>query len=124
MTSYQDFGLKFNPFMGLDSTKDAHLQEYLVIPKTVEIAWGDAPVAILAQPGGGKSALRSYTEMTYRGTRGVKLPVTYVPNTYSKEPDSHFVALRQSLARSVLIYLISYPLISSCNFPLRVGWTV
>jgi len=108
MTS-DKFGFQFDPFCHLDSTKDARLHEYLVIPKTVEIAWGDAPVAIFAQPGGGKSALRSYTEKVFRGTRGVKLPITYVPATYSPDPEFHFRALRQSLAGSIFIYLISYP---------------
>jgi len=107
--TYQNFGLKFDPFAHLDSTKDARLYEYLVIPRAVEIAWGDKPTAIFAKPGGGKSALRTYTELVYRGTRGVKLPITYVPDTYSSEPDFHFFGLSQSLARAVMIYLISYP---------------
>ena len=109
MINCQDFGLRFNPFSYLDSTQDVHLYEYFVIPKTVEIAWGDAPCAIFAQPGGGKSALRAYTEKIYQGTRGVKLPIAYVPATYSPEPDFHFTGLKTALARSILIYLISYP---------------
>jgi hypothetical protein len=106
---FQTFGLLFDPFQYLDSTKDARLHEYLVVPKTVEIAWGDESAAILAQRGGGKSALRVYTEQVYRGTRGVKLPITYIPETYSPDPECHFSGIRRSLARSLLIYLISYP---------------
>jgi hypothetical protein len=105
----QKFGFQFDPFTHLDSTKDARLYEYLVIPKTVEIAWGDEPAAILARPGGGKSALRAYTEQVYRGTRGVKLPITYIPETYSTESQFHFLGLQRALARALLIYLISYP---------------
>lgn len=105
----QKFGFQFDPFTHLDSTKDARLYEYLVIPKTVEIAWGDEPAAILAHPGGGKSALRAYTEQVYRGTRGVKLPITYIPETYSTEAQFHFLGVRRALARALLIYLISYP---------------
>jgi len=105
----QDFGFQFDPFTHLDSTKDARLYEYLVIPKTVEIAWGDGPAAIFARPGGGKSALRTYTELVYRGTRGVKLPVTYIPETYSPGQEFHWAGLRKALARALLIYLVSYP---------------
>ncbi len=105
----QEFGFQFDPFTHLDSTKDARLYEYLVIPKTVEIAWGDEPAAILAQPGGGKSALRAYTEQVYRGTRGVKLPITYTPEDYSEESQFHFLGLQRAFARALLIYLVSYP---------------
>lgn len=107
--NHLQFGLAFDPFAYLDSTRDARLHEYLVIPKTVEIAWDDASLAIFAQPGGGKSALRTYTEMIYRRTRGVKLPITYVPDTFSLQKEFHFFGLRRSLARSVFIYLTSYP---------------
>ena len=100
---------QFDPFTHLDSTKDARLYEYLVIPKTVEIAWGDEPAAILAQPGGGKSALRAYTEQVYRGTRGVKLPITYIPENYSEENQFHLWGLQRAFARALLIYLVSYP---------------
>lgn len=105
----RQFGLAFDPFAYLDSTRDARLREYLVIPKTVEIAWDDAPVAVFARPGGGKSALRTYTEMIYRKTRGVKMPITCVPETFSTDKDFHFFGLRRSLARSIFIYAISYP---------------
>lgn len=105
----QPFGLAFDPFAYLDSTRDARLHEYLVIPKTVEIAWDDVPLAVFAQPGGGKSALRTYTEMIYRRTRGVKLPITYVPDTFSSGKEFHLFGLRRSLARSIFIYLTSYP---------------
>jgi hypothetical protein len=107
--NYRDFGLQFDPFAHLDSTKDARLYEYLVIPKMVEVVWDDAPVAIFAQPGGGKSALRTYIEKAYRRTRGVKLPVTYIPSIYSSHPNFHDDGLKQALARSIFIYIISYP---------------
>jgi hypothetical protein len=105
----REFGFQFDPFVCLDATKDERLYEYLVVPKTVEIAWRDEPVAILALPGGGKSALRVYTEQVYRGTRGVKLPITYVPESYTMDPQFHFRGIQRSLARALLIYLISYP---------------
>lgn len=104
-----DWGLLFNPFEHLDSTRDKNLFKYLVIPKAVEIAWEDAPIAILSQPGAGKSALRLYTEMVYGGTRGVKLAVTYIPDTFDLSPEFHFLALRGALARAVANYIISYP---------------
>lgn len=102
-------GFEFDPFKHLDSTKDVHLQEYLVIPKAVEIAISDQPVAIFAQPGGGKSALRIYTSNFYKGSRGVRFPVTYIPDNYSIKNDFHFKGIKTSLARSTFMYLVSYP---------------
>lgn len=104
-----NLGFRFDPFEHLDSTKDVHLQEYLVIPKTVEIALSDQPVAILAQPGGGKSALRIYTSNFYKDSRGVRFPITYTPETYSIEPNFHFEGIKRFLARAVFMYLVSYP---------------
>lgn len=104
-----DWGLLFDPFTHLDSTRDANLYKYLVIPKAVEIAWEEAPIAILSRPGAGKSALRLYTEMVYGGTRGVKLAVTYIPDTFDVSPDFHFSALKGALARAVANYIMSYP---------------
>jgi hypothetical protein len=109
MKSLTRFGFKFDPFEHLDSTKDAHLQEYLVIPKAVEIVLSDQPVAVFAQPGGGKSALRIYTSNVYKDSRGIKFPLTYVPETYSIEPKTHFQGIRRALASAVFLYLISYP---------------
>ncbi|GJQ53400.1 MAG: hypothetical protein HKUEN02_22470 [Anaerolineaceae bacterium] len=103
------FGFAFDPFEYLDSTKDAHLQEYLIIPKTVEIALSDQPVAIFAQPGGGKSELRIYTENFYKESRGIRFPVTYVPDDYSTENDFHFIGIKKSLASAAFMYLASYP---------------
>lgn len=103
------FGFAFDPFEYLDSTNDSHLQEYLVIPKAAEVALSDQPVAIFAQPGGGKSALRIYTANFYNDSRGVKFPITYVPETYSVEPNFHFMGIKRSLARAVFMYLVSYP---------------
>ncbi len=104
-----DWGLLFDPFAHLDATRDAYLFKYLVIPKVVEIAWEEAPIAILSQPGAGKSALRLYTEMVYGGTRGVKLAVPYIPDTFDPAPDFHFLYLRGALARAIANYILSYP---------------
>jgi hypothetical protein len=109
MRGLSTFGFSFDPFEHLDSTKDAHLQEYLVIPKAVEIVLSDQPVVIFAQPGGGKSALRIYTANIYKDSRGVKFPLTYVPETYSNEPRLHFDGIKRSLACTVFMYLASYP---------------
>lgn len=109
MNSLRNLGFRFNPFEHLDSTKDAHLQEYLVIPKAVEIALSDQPVAIFARPGGGKSALRMYTANFYKDSRGVRFPLTYVPETYSTGANFHFEGIKRSLARAAFIYLVSYP---------------
>lgn len=106
---FELFGLRFDPFTHLDSTRDENLHEYLVIPKAVESLWDDAPIAILAEPGSGKSALRRYAEKAYRATRGTKLPVSYVPAAYSANPAFHLNGLKQALARAIFIYLISYP---------------
>lgn len=103
------FGFTFNPFEHLDSTKDAHLQEYLIIPHTAEIVLSDQPVAVLAQPGGGKSALRIYASNFYKDSRGVRFPVTYVPQDYSTAFDFHFDGIKRSLARAAFMYLVSYP---------------
>ena len=103
------FGFAFDPFEHLDSTKDAHLQEYLVIPKAVEIALSDQPVAVFALPGGGKSALRIYAANFYKNSRGVRFPLTYVPQDYSTEPNFHFDGIKRSLARAAFMYLASYP---------------
>ncbi len=103
------FGFTFDPFEHLDSTKDVHLQEYLVIPKAVEVALADQSVAILAQPGGGKSALRVYTSNFYKDSRGVRFPVTYIPDDYSMKNDFHFQGIKTFLARAAFMYLVSYP---------------
>ncbi len=103
------FGFAFDPFEYLDSAKDRHLQEYLVIPKAVEIALSDQPIAILAQPGGGKSALRIYTANFYKDSRGLRFPVTYIPDDYSTESDFHLKGIKTSLARAAFMYLASYP---------------
>ena len=104
-----NFGFKIDPFEHLDSTKDTHLQEYLVIPKEVEIALSDQTVAIFARPGGGKSAVRIYAARFYGESRGVKFPITYVPETYTTGPDLHFEGIKRVIARSIFIYLVSYP---------------
>ncbi|NWG34449.1 MAG: hypothetical protein HXY42_08415 [Chloroflexi bacterium] len=103
------FGFAFDPFEYLDSTKDAHLQEYLVIPQAVQIALSDQPVAIFAQPGGGKSALRMYAENFYTDSRGLKFPLTYTPETYSNAPHFHFQGIQRAIARAAFMYLVSYP---------------
>lgn len=102
-------GFAFDPFEHLDSTKDAHLQEYLVIPPAVQIALSDQPVAVFAQPGGGKSALRIYAANFYRESRGLKLPITYTPETYSNAPLFHFQGIQRATARAAFMYLASYP---------------
>jgi hypothetical protein len=109
MKSLSVFGLNFDPFEHLDSTKDVHLQEYLIIPEAAKIALSDQPVAICAQPGGGKSALRIYTANFYRDSRGVRFAVTYIPESYSSDPRLHFEGIMRALARAVFMYLVSYP---------------
>lgn len=109
MNSLSNLGFKFDPFEHLDSTKDAHLQEYLVIPKAVEIALSDQSVAIFAKPGGGKSALRIYTSNFYKDSRGVRFPITHVPETYSTDINFHFDGIKRALARATFMYLVSYP---------------
>jgi hypothetical protein len=103
------FGFAFDPFEHLDSTKDAHLQEYLIVPPAVQSVLSDQPVAVFAQPGGGKSALRMYAANFYKESRGVRFPVTYVPQDYSTDPDFHFHGIQRSLARAAFMYLASYP---------------
>jgi len=109
MTSLLSLGFRFDPFEHLDSARDVNLQEYLVIPKAAEITLSDQPIAIFARPGGGKSALRIYAANFYKDSRGVRFPVTYVPQDYSTESHFHFDGIRQSLARAAFMYLASYP---------------
>ena len=109
MNSFSGLGFKFDPFEHLDSSRDAHLQEYLVTPKAVEITLLDQPIAVFAKPGGGKSALRIYTARFYGDSRGVRFPVTYVPEMYSTDGNLHFEGIKLSLARAVFMYLVSYP---------------
>lgn len=104
-----DLGFAFDPFEHLDSARDVHLQSYMVIPRAVESALAEQPLAVFAQPGGGKSALRIYASNFYRDSRGVRFPITYVPDGYSADPGAHFSGIETSLARAVLIYLVSYP---------------
>lgn len=103
------FGFTFDPFNHLDSTKDAHLQEYLVIPPAVQNTLSDQSVIVFSQPGGGKSALRIYTANFYKDSRGVRFPVTYVPEDYSTKSSFHFEGIKRSLARAAFMYLASYP---------------
>jgi hypothetical protein len=109
MSDFSSLGFKFDPFEHLDSAKDIRLQEYLVIPKAVQITLSDQPVGIFAQPGGGKSALRIYTSRFYGDSRGLKFPITYIPATYSTDTNLHYEGIRGSLARAVFMYLVSYP---------------
>jgi hypothetical protein len=109
MSDLSSLGFKFDPFEHLDSARDVRLQEYLVIPKAVEITLLDQPIAVFAQPGGGKSALRIYTAKFYGDSRGVKFPVTYIPETYSTDTNLHFEGVKRSLARTIFMYLVSYP---------------
>jgi len=109
LRGFSAFGFAFDPFKQLDSTKDAHLQEYLVIPGTAEGVLSDQPVSVFAKPGGGKSALRTYAFNFYKDSRGVRFPLIYIPQTYSNEPDLHFLNLQRSLASAVFMYWSSYP---------------
>lgn len=103
------FGFVFDPFEHLDSAKDARLQEYLVIPPAVQNTLSDQPLALFAQPGGGKSALRIYSANFYKDSRGVRFPITYIPEDYAAGDNFHFDGIRRSLARAAFMYLASYP---------------
>jgi hypothetical protein len=103
------FGLRYDPFEELDGSKDKRLQNYYVVPDAADLVWGDTPVLVFALPGGGKSALRVYTENIYRDSRGARFPVTYLPENYDTSPDFHLNGLKGAFARAILVYLFSYP---------------
>lgn len=104
------FGLQYDPFEFLDAGSDPHLKNYFVVPTAASVVWEkDAPALVFALPGGGKSALRVYTEGVYRDSRGTKFPVRYIPENYDTSPDFHLNGLRGAFARAILVYLLSYP---------------
>lgn len=108
-SDYSAFGFSFDPFEQTDSAKDAHLPEYLVVPAAAQSILADHPAAVFAKPGGGKSALRIYAFNFYKDSRGLRFPLVYIPETFEAREEFHFGNLLRSAAKSVLVYLISYP---------------
>jgi len=108
-SGYSAFGFSFDPFQHTDSTKDTHLPEYLIVPSTAQSILTDQPIAVFAQPGGGKSALRIHAFNFYKDSRGLRFPLVYIPETFEAEKEFHFKNLLRAAAKSVLVYLVSYP---------------
>jgi hypothetical protein len=102
---------RYDPFADLDAAQDPHLAEYLVTPRAAAAALKPSAVAILAQPGGGKSALRIYIEQTQQDLSGITFTITYLTRADQSldTPADHESNLRSALAYDSLIRVLTYP---------------
>jgi hypothetical protein len=108
------FDFKYDPFSDLDAAKDPHLTEYLLIPKTALIAQKDMPAVIFAPPGGGKTALRLYTERSQLDLSGRTFTITYIPDPDQDIPsrpdlDGHLDQIARASAKEILFRIIANP---------------
>lgn len=106
------FDFKYDPFSDLDAAKDPHLTEYLLIPKTALIAQKDMPAVIFAPPGGGKTALRLYTEQSQLDLSGRTFTITYIPDPDQPIPEqadlhAHLKPIFHAAAKEILFRVIA-----------------
>jgi hypothetical protein len=102
---------RYDPFVDLDAARDPHLSEYLVVPHAAAIALKSVATAILAQPGGGKTALRIYIEQTQWDLSGIVFSATYLmrEDRPLDEPPNHEANLLAVLAYESLAHIFAYP---------------
>jgi hypothetical protein len=101
----------YDPFAVLNASQDAHLLEYAVFPKNAAIVLKSSPSIIYAKPGGGKTALRIYTENTQQDLSEITFTLTYTPDAEQKLEKStdHEKELLAALAWDILVKLVVRP---------------
>ncbi len=101
----------YNPFEVLDASRDPHLFEYILVPKTADIARELIPAVVYAATGGGKTALRLDTERDKLDISGINFTLTYIPTP--EEPLTQFAdhqrGMLEALAYETLLRICIYP---------------
>jgi len=102
---------RYDPFSDLDAARDQHLSDYLVVPPTPAIALKSSHSVIYAMPGGGKTALRLYTEQMQQDLSGITFTLTYLIREDRKldQKADHQQKLLEALAYESLIRIVTYP---------------
>lgn len=113
---FQALGFHFDPFLHLEASTDPHLIDYMVGHDVFAAAWDAAPSLIYAPPGGGKTAMRLYTERACWSSFGPRhpFPILHQPALGDMEGaglalEQHCLRLEQAAARSVLLGLCVQP---------------
>jgi len=112
----QMLGFQFDPFHHLEASADSHLVDYMVGHEVFTAAWDAMPSLIFAPPGGGKTAMRLYTERACWSSFGPRhpFPILHQPALGDMDAqefplEEHCRRLAQSAARSVLLGLAIQP---------------
>lgn len=114
MLELTPFGFMYDPFSHLDASRDPNLIQHLVIPHTASIMLREMPTIVFAPPGGGKSALRLYTEHSLMDASARSFTITYLPDPdeiLPAQPDleDHFRRLATCTATDLLRHAFNYP---------------
>jgi hypothetical protein len=112
----QALGLRFDPFVHLEASRDDRIGEYIVNHTMFDSAWRDGPALICAPPGGGKTTMRIFTtRASWVGFGGVHpFPIPYllpdhIANGRPLTPDQHLRAIVQAGAAALLVGLAFRP---------------
>lgn len=112
----QMLGFQFDPFQHLEASADSHLVDYMVGHEVFAAAWDATPSLIFAPPGGGKTAMRLYTERACWSSFGPRhpFPILHQPALGDMDEqefplEEHCRRLAQSAARSLLLGLAIQP---------------
>ncbi len=113
---WRGLGFRFDPFQHLEASTDPHLVEYMVGHEVFAAAWDAAPSLIFAPPGGGKTAMRLYTERACWSSFGLRhpFPILHTPSlgemgAAAAPLADHCRRLVRSAARSLLLGLTIQP---------------
>ena len=110
----KNVGLRFNPFLYLESAADPHLLQYTVIHEGLARVWEPGDALIFAPVGGGKTALRLYATWNSLRSLYTFFAIPYVlPAHWDTLPPSDFAAHGRALmvaaARTVLTIFLTFP---------------
>lgn len=113
---WRALGFHFDPFQHLEASSDPHLIEYMVGHEVFAAAWDATPSLIFAPPGGGKTAMRLYTERACWSSFGPRHPFPIVHTPAVGDMDAaglplavHYQRLVHAAARSLLLGLTVQP---------------
>ncbi|HAJ37633.1 MAG TPA: hypothetical protein DCL15_18350 [Chloroflexi bacterium] len=113
---WRALGFRFDPFQHLEASADPHLIEYMVGHEVFAAAWDATPSLLFAPPGGGKTAMRLYTERACWSSFGPRHPFPIVHTPVLGEMDAtalplahHCQRLVRAAARSLLLGLTIQP---------------
>lgn len=113
---WRALGFHFDPFHYLEASADPHLIEYMVGHEVFAAAWDATPSLIFAPPGGGKTAMRLYTERACWSSFGPRHPFPILHTPALGDMDAagaplalHCQRLVRSAARSLLLGLAIQP---------------